>query len=222
MSFLTRSILEYVEYGQLKLNLFIPFDNVLTFYDMMSDNGLNSVEKVLIGLEILLEDDSEIDNLSMQEKYSLFSLIVEKLTGEDIKNNNEKDNENEVVYPPKDNSVNDSDNKPSKDFDYNIDGELIYASFMMDYGIDLINEQGTLHWDKFKALFNGLSDKTPFKSVVKIRTMKVPKPNRHNQEYRNEILEMKRKHSLDNNDIGTALNEVSSFFKKTAKKEGDK
>lgn len=42
-------------------------------------------------------------------------------------------------------------------FDYKIDGAYIYAAFMSQYGIDLI-EIEELHWYKFLALFKGLKD----------------------------------------------------------------
>ena len=47
----------------------------------------------------------------------------------------------------------------SKDilFDYELDGEYIYAAFMSQYGIDLIDIE-ELHWYKFLAMFKGLKD----------------------------------------------------------------
>lgn len=41
--------------------------------------------------------------------------------------------------------------------DYGIDADYIYAAFMSQYGIDLINIE-ELHWHKFLALFKGLKD----------------------------------------------------------------
>lgn len=42
-------------------------------------------------------------------------------------------------------------------FDYNLDGDYIYAAFMSQYGIDLLDIK-YLHWYKFLALFKGLKD----------------------------------------------------------------
>lgn len=49
--------------------------------------------------------------------------------------------------------------RPSKEimFDYMIDADYIYAAFMSQYGIDLIDVE-ELHWYKFLALFEGLKD----------------------------------------------------------------
>lgn len=42
-------------------------------------------------------------------------------------------------------------------FDYELDAEYIFAAFMSQYGIDLL-EVEELHWYKFLALFKGLKD----------------------------------------------------------------
>lgn len=42
-------------------------------------------------------------------------------------------------------------------FDYAIDSDYIYAAFMSQYGIDLM-EIPELHWHKFLALFKGLKE----------------------------------------------------------------
>lgn len=58
--------------------------------------------------------------------------------------------------------------------DFEEDGDYIYASFMQEYGIDLIDVQGKLPWRKFLYLFNGLSADTKIKQVMRIREMEVP------------------------------------------------
>jgi hypothetical protein len=60
------------------------------------------------------------------------------------------------------------------------DAEYIYASFMQAYGIDLIEQQGKLHWHKFQALLAGLPEDTKFRQVVSIRMWK--KPSKHDTE----------------------------------------
>ena len=48
---------------------------------------------------------------------------------------------------------------PSRDiaFDFELDADYIYAAFMSQYGIDLVDIE-YLHWYKFLALFKGLKD----------------------------------------------------------------
>lgn len=81
-------------------------------------------------------------------------------------------------------------------FDFEEDAEYIYASFMLDYGIDLIDVQGQLHWKKFIALFQGLSESTKIREVMKIRSMEVPRYDGHNQKRIQEIQELKSYYAL--------------------------
>src|SRR5690606_32954441 len=67
-----------------------------------------------------------------------------------------------------DGSIHGSNEKPP--FDFEKDAEYIYASFMYDYGIDLFEVQGKLHWKKFKALLAGLSDESKLMKVIGYRT----------------------------------------------------
>lgn len=64
-----------------------------------------------------------------------------------------------------------------KSLDYIQDAELIYAAFLQDYGIDLIDQQDKLHFLKFKALLNSLSEKTRLMQVVQIRLQDLPNDN---------------------------------------------
>lgn len=72
-------------------------------------------------------------------------------------------NENEVP--------NYNDTGSERVLDYLIDGEYIYASFMAEYGIDLIDIE-YLHWHKFKALLIGLSDESKIKQIMGMRAYK--------------------------------------------------
>lgn len=52
--------------------------------------------------------------------------------------------------------------------DYIIDSDYIYSAFLQQYGIDLIDIE-ELHWHKFKALLNGLSDATKLSEIMGYR-----------------------------------------------------
>ena len=58
---------------------------------------------------------------------------------------------------------------PVKYYSFTQDAGAIYASFYEQYGMDLVDQEGKLHWDKFKALFAGLGPKTYFQRIVQIR-----------------------------------------------------
>jgi len=56
-------------------------------------------------------------------------------------------------------------------FSYEHDAGLIFAAFSQQYGIDLI--ECDMHWWKFKALFDGLSEKTLFSEVKRCRASEI-------------------------------------------------
>lgn len=85
---------------------------------------------------------------------------------------------------------------PMPVLDFEKDGDYIYASFMQDYQIDLIGEQGRLPWKKFLYLFNGLSSDTKIKQVMQIRSMEVPQYNGKNAKQIQQINELKSYYAL--------------------------
>ena len=54
-----------------------------------------------------------------------------------------------------------------KIFDFAADSELIFASFLAEYGIDLTAEH--MHWFKFMALLKSLSPDSPLMRTVRLR-----------------------------------------------------
>ena len=58
--------------------------------------------------------------------------------------------------------------KGEKVLDYIIDSDYIYSAFMQEYGIDLCEVE--LHWHKFRALLNGISQNTMLHSIMEYRS----------------------------------------------------
>lgn len=83
-----------------------------------------------------------------------------------------------------------------KAFDFVQDSSLIYAAFMQAYGIDLIDQQGKMHWWKFSSLLNGLPSGTRFSEIVSIRMKPIPAPTKYNQGEREELMRLKSAYSL--------------------------
>ena len=83
--------------------------------------------------------------------------------------------------------------RSKKVFDFSKDAELIYASFLADYGIDLTCE--SMHWHKFLVLFKHLSKDTPFMQVVAIRSMNPA--DIKDTKMREEIIKKQRMYALD-------------------------
>lgn len=73
--------------------------------------------------------------------------------------------------------------------DYDLDADLIFAAFYEVYGIDLTEE--TLHWHKFRALFDGLHG-TKLNEVIGYRLYKPDEKS----DYKKTLLELKEMWAL--------------------------
>lgn len=60
--------------------------------------------------------------------------------------------------------------KEIKIYDYEYDDEYIYSAFLQQYGIDL-QDIKYLHWWKFKAMFNSLTDDTKIVEIMGYRAI---------------------------------------------------
>ena len=93
-------------------------------------------------------------------------------------------------------------------YSFRDDADVIFASFYKEYGIDL--EKSDMHWYKFLALFRGLSDENPFKTLLKIRTADETKIK--DAEKRRKLRELKSRYEIKSNvEIDVAKN-ISSLF----------
>lgn len=95
-----------------------------------------------------------------------------------------------VLFPP-------SKGGGDKAFDFVQDSPLIYAAFMQAYGMDLVEQQGKLHWWKFQSLLNGLPSNTRFSEIVSIRMKPIPAPTKYNKEEREELMRLKAVYALN-------------------------
>lgn len=175
MNMLTEPISSFVEYQGRKYRTTCSFDNVLEVQRMYKDERLNGVEKCSLALSMLARSAFQIWLLNPAEKTELLSKICK-----------------EQIELPKRPLI----GKQMKTFDFALDGDYIYASFMQEYGIDLVEQQGRLHWKKFVALFQGLSEKTKIREVMRIRSMDIPKATKYNANERQNIMELKAYYAL--------------------------
>ncbi|WP_404358505.1 bacteriophage Gp15 family protein [Cytobacillus firmus] len=196
---LTERFIDEIEFqGQIiKLNL--AFDNVLRVSELLSDETFDELEKLEILFEMLVKNAYELE-LSIFEISQLIGFLFD-----------------EILFPKK------PENGGKSYFDFEQDAAFIYASFLQDYKIDLFEMQGKLHWQKFLALLDSLSDDTKFKEVVAIRAQKIPVPTKYNQEERNRIIELKRIYRLKNEkpsleEADATLTAISNALKKSYKK----
>jgi hypothetical protein len=158
--------------GKYKINL--AFDAVLEVQNLFKEE-ITDIEKIEVSLNILVINRGALRKLNFQQKSELLAEIFEEFI--DVKGKRKPKN-------------------PKKLFDFEEDGNYIYSSFFADYGIDLIEQQGKLQWDKFIALFQGLGDKTKIKEIMSIRGRDLPQPTAYNQEEIENLRELKSYYAL--------------------------
>ncbi|MBU9739325.1 Gp15 family bacteriophage protein [Diplocloster agilis] len=174
MGFLTEPIETIVRLGNRKYRVNAAFNVVLDVQRLYKEDLPDEV-KIEQALRMLVENRFRVWCLPPKKKSELLQEVVKQ----------------HIDLPRR---------PPSKInqrlIDFELDGEYIFASFYQDYGIDLLCEQGRLHWKKFIALFQGLSEKTKIKEIMRIRDMDIPEPTKYNQKERQNIIELKSYYAL--------------------------
>ncbi|EMK2594058.1 hypothetical protein V8U20_000981 [Bacillus cereus] len=183
---LARALEDSVEINGEKHRLDLSFDNVLLTFEVLEDDSIsNNVDKVSIVLQLLFVDGIEFD--SLETMILVYKEIMERVIGAPKQTNDIEEQEDiEEVMDIE---------REEKFYDLHQDAQYIYASFLQDYGMDLFDQQGRLHWKKFNALLMSLSDDTMFKKVIAIRQRKVTKEM--SKEERQELEEQQRIFALN-------------------------
>ena len=166
----------------------MAFDNILRLFDLIQDKTIDEITKVETGL-IMLIDDS-LEGYSTKEKAEIFVELFKNAIGESKK---------KPMVDLEGNPMPELSEDDKKTHDIAQDAEYIYASFMHTYQIDLFEQQGKLHWKKFKALLNGLSEDSIFSRVVGIRTAELPS-GKGMQKERERLRKLKQKFALEEDD----------------------
>lgn len=166
--------------------LFLSFDNVLKVFDMWSDDRFPVQIKPKLAL-VKLTNSSDFKNMDFETALNIYSEVFDKhiKSVRAIDAVEHYDLEGNVIpRKPREDS---DDGKPLYSIKY--DGEFIFSSFMQAYHIDLIEEQGKLHWSKFNALLAGLPDGTKLIEVMKIRAWKPQKGDSAKEKQRMRALQ---------------------------------
>ena len=123
-----------VVYGGKTYKLKPYFDNVLKVFALQKEQDLSERDRLEVSLDLLVK--SKHSKLSERDKTGLLNAIYDVLMDEEKR-------EPDGTAPI---------------FDFVQDAGYIYASFLSDYGLDLYEQQGRLHWWAFIQLFRGLSE----------------------------------------------------------------
>lgn len=149
---LTEQPVKFVKFHNKRWPINLAYDNVLRFLEMLDDTEFDDAEKIVGAFQIFFERTIWPDD------YNDLIEIIQQIS-------------NYIFESPYGNGLTESDANvaPARFYSYRQDAPAIYASFMQQYSMDLVEAQGRLHWDKFKALLDGLDENTEFRKIVNIR-----------------------------------------------------
>lgn len=197
---LTNELEHSIVIGNQIVEVDFTFDVVLKWYELLEDDSINDIEKTLIGFNMFIGKTSEYDEQQIIEAMQSISAYLSQSA---YGNFDDEDIEPEFEVEPE---------PPTKYYSYTKDAEAIYASFLFDYNIDLVDAQGVMHWDKFKALFNNLSEKSPFQRIVNIRQTD-PNEYKDDPKAMQKIIEAQEFYRLEDEQNVQALDmQMSSMF----------
>lgn len=155
-------------------DLDLSFDNVISMFRHQQGDELSDRGKLTVSLFLLTGDTceslAEIDQVNLL-MYLVKEYVVRAKPVQEALSQLEKPDDEKQFY------------SLVEDADY------IYAAFMQDYRMDLFEQRGKLHWQKFKALLSGLRDDTKFKQVLQIRMWKPDKNTSAEEKERMEELQ---------------------------------
>ncbi|MDM5436162.1 Gp15 family bacteriophage protein [Bacillus hominis] len=177
---------DFYTWKGVRLELNMAFDNVILLLDLLTDEEVNEYARIDIALRMLVVERELLKQLDMEHKSMLFMDVLKAKLDIDLKtlmNNDNKEKEDEKLPE-----------LPIVDF--KIDAERIFSSFLFDYNIDLIEQQGKMQWNKFLALFRNLSEKSPMGQALHYRTCEIPQKDKHNADERKRIKKMKELYEL--------------------------
>lgn len=176
MGFLTDIPVTMITTCKSKIEVVPAFDSVLEIQKLFREEDLTERDKLETALSMLVENNWNLKFFTVREKSELLNEIYSKCIN--------------VKKRPE------VKKSPVPILDFEEDGEYIYASFMQEYRLDLIDMQGKLPWRKFIALFDGLSEDTKIRRVMRIRSMDIPEYTGKNQKQIQDIMELKSYYAL--------------------------
>jgi len=196
------------EWSGVPIELNLSFDNVLKLTELFDDPDIPKQIKPVIALNMLIVDNILLTQLDENQKEQLFLNVFKDKLGIDFSSTSKK---NKTLKVNEDNEESFPDIPV---FNFTIDAERIYASFLFDYGINLFEQQGKMQWDEFKALFDNLSEKSPMKTAIHYRTCEIPKKDKNNTEERKRIKKMKELYELPEAKAIREAMELAAFQKR--------
>ncbi|RXA80315.1 Gp15 family bacteriophage protein [Latilactobacillus sakei] len=180
---------DYVTINDEEHPIYMAFDNVMSALETFDDKELSESDRLYIFLGIMLHDyDQElISALDFETQVDVGKQIIDRINSEPIENQPVDLNGEPMPQPKRDGP---------QLVSFLFDAKYIYAAFMQAYGIDLIEQQGLLHWAKFSALINALPDNTLMRQIIDIRKTNLNEIKDKDEKKR--IRKLKQQFSLEN------------------------
>ena len=164
-----------IEVGGLFYEIDADFRTGIAFELLMLDEEFTEMEKASRAIELYFPRIPEDEGEAM-EKILWFYLCGREETNREEKEEMKATHKN-IVYS------------------YEYDAGSIYAAFLSQYGIDLV-EIPFLHWWKFKALFHALDENLEFMKIMRYRAVDITKVPKEQQDF---YRKMKRLYALPDN-----------------------
>ncbi|EAD2665562.1 hypothetical protein D3O25_02640 [Listeria monocytogenes] len=184
-------------YQNVDYQLDLTFDNVLRVLELNGDTRLEDYFRVNLAIEVLFENETPWSQLDEDNPYQ--SIQEKSLVLLDIfENYIVKDDAKGIQYDIAGNKMPVATSEGEEEQAYyslTQDSDYIYASFLQDYNIDLIDVRGKLHWYKFRALFDSLRDDTAIKSIMNIRQTELP-TGKGSEKEREALIKLKNHYKL--------------------------
>ncbi|EAC4171357.1 Gp15 family bacteriophage protein [Listeria monocytogenes] len=184
-------------YQNVDYQLDLTFDNVLRVLELNGDTRLEDYFRVNLAIEVLFENETPWSQLDEDNPYQ--SIQEKSLVLLDIfENYIVKDDAKGIQYDIDGNKMPVATSEGEEEQAYYSliqDSDYIYASFLQDYNIDLIDVRGKLHWYKFRALFDSLRDDTAIKSIMNIRQTELP-TGKGSEKEREALIKLKNHYKL--------------------------
>ncbi|EEP6661046.1 hypothetical protein HCD36_002807 [Listeria monocytogenes] len=187
------------EYEGKEYKLDLAFDNVLRVIELTEDNSLSDVFRANLAIDVLFVDDMPWPRSNEEDEYA--NIEEKSLVLIDIFTNYiVKENDDGLLYDIDGNKMpsatnNNDDAEEIASYSLTQDADYIYASFLQDYNIDLLESQGEMHWYKFRALLESLRDDTTIKTIIGIRQAELPS-GKGTEKERNELIKLKNRYKL--------------------------
>lgn len=190
--------------NELPLNLY--FNSVLKWYEIAENSDIELLAKLRQGWELFVPKAKNMLDYNDPDSYETMAVamsdIIEYISEDPYADVSNRDNISDEDT--------DSLSSNKKWFSYSKDAEAIFASFLFDYKIDLIDEMDKMRWEKFRALFNNLSVKSPLMRIIDIRQSD---PTKLKGQAQLDLIQAQQYYSLDKQaDVASADEQMSGMF----------